>query len=396
MNDLTISQMSTILNEIVGQATGATGAAALDGSNFVTVAQTALLSGYDPVIQSISQVLSRTLFRSRPYNRKFGGLEVSNIKYGNHVRKLQVSDFEWVDDDRLPLTDGTAPDMFEVHKPVVLQTNFYGENMYQTPPITVFRDQLDTAFSSAEEFGRFISMLMQNVSNQLEQARESAARAALVNYLAGVIDIASTTNVIHLMSEYNAISGADLTNTPSGVMPNSLWNVDNFVPFIKWAHSRISQLSALMTERSLIFHQNFTGKPIMRHTPVNKQKVFLKADFLAQIASMVRSDVYHDNYLNLAYNEGVNFWQSITNPNTINFTPVHTNATGAITTGAAVNNNFIVGCIIDEEAVGYTIVNQWAAPTPFNARGGYTNYFWHETYRYWNDFTENGVVLILD
>jgi hypothetical protein len=56
----------------------------------------------------------------------------------------------------------------------------------------------------------------------------------------------------------------------------------------------------------------------------------------------------------------------------------------------------IFGVMFDEAALGYTLVNQWSAPTPFNARGGYSNIFWHETARYWNDFTENGVIFLLD
>ena len=41
-------------------------------------------------------------------------------------------------------------------------------------------------------------------------------------------------------------------------------------------------------------------------------------------------------------------------------------------------------------------VNQWNAPTPFNVAGGYTNFYFHKSDRYLNDFTEKGVVLLLD
>ncbi len=56
----------------------------------------------------------------------------------------------------------------------------------------------------------------------------------------------------------------------------------------------------------------------------------------------------------------------------------------------------MVGVLMDQEAAGYTVVNQWSAPAPFNARGGYTNMFWHFTDRYWNDFTENAVIFMLE
>ena len=52
--------------------------------------------------------------------------------------------------------------------------------------------------------------------------------------------------------------------------------------------------------------------------------------------------------------------------------------------------------IFDEEAVGVTMINNSLTATPINARGLYTNLWWNSTYRWWNDFTENGIVLLLD
>lgn len=61
-----------------------------------------------------------------------------------------------------------------------------------------------------------------------------------------------------------------------------------------------------------------------------------------------------------------------------------------------VTNNKVVGVIFDDEALGYTVMDEWAAATPFNAKGGYTNQFWHNTKKWYNDFTEKGIVLCLD
>ena len=52
--------------------------------------------------------------------------------------------------------------------------------------------------------------------------------------------------------------------------------------------------------------------------------------------------------------------------------------------------------MFDDEALGYTVMDEWAAPTPFNAKGGYTNQFWHNTKKWYNDFTEKGIILCLD
>ena len=395
VNSLTFNQLATVLNSIVSQATGKTAITPTNTGEFTSVANVALSTGYDPLMTAISQVLSRTIFSIRPYTRKFGGLEVSEQQFGNVTRKLNIADKDFENDDRFALTDGESVDMFKVNKPSVLQTNFYGANIYQKS-LTIYRDQLDNAFQNADEFGRFITMIMTNASDLLEQARENMARATLANFIGGKLE-GDADNVIHLLTEYNALTGLNLTAT-------SVYQPENFKAFVQWAYSRIAAISSLMTERSQKFHVNVTkwggasvDKSISRHTPYEYQKVYLYAPARFQMEMMALADTYHDGFLRLAYNETVNFWQSIDTPDSINVTPTYMTNTGGLTTAEeAVNQSDVFGVIFDRDAAGYTLVNQWSSPTPFNARGGYTNIFWHETARYWNDFTENGVVLLLD
>ena len=389
VNDLTFNQLSTVLNSIVQQATGKQAQQVTNTAEFVSVAQTALKTGYDPVLQAVSQVLSRTIFSIRPYTRKFGGLMVSNQQFGNIVRKLNIADKDWENDSRFELTDGSGMDMYKVNKPTILQTNFYGANVFEKS-LTIFKDQLDCAFSSPDEFGRFVSMTMTNASDMIEQAHENLARATLANFIGGKIS-GDAASVIHLLTEYNTITGLA---TP--LTAETVYQPANFKPFMQWVYSRVASLSSLMTERTQKFHINVTGKEISRHTPVNKQKVYLYAPARYQTETMVLADVYHDNFLRMADNETVNFWQSIDKPDEINVQPVYLQTDGTLKTGEALNKANIFGVMFDEEAAGYTVVNQWSAPTPFNVKGGYSNIFWHFTDRYWNDFTENGVVLLLD
>lgn len=390
VNDLTFNQLSKVLNSIVQQATGQQAQRATNTAEFVSVAQTALKTGYDPVLQAISQVLSRTIFSVRPYTRKFGGLMVSNQQFGNIVRKLNIADKDWEEDSRFELTDQNSVDMYKVNKPSILQNNFYGANVFEKS-LTIFKDQLDCAFSNPDEFGRFVSMTLTNASDMIEQAHENLARATLANFIGGKIS-GDTESVIHLLTEYNTITGLEPSLTAETV-----YQPANFKPFMQWVYSRVASLSSLMTERTQKFHINVTGKEITRHTPVNKQKVYLYAPARYQTETMVLADVYHDNFLRMADNETVNFWQSIDKPDEINVQPVYLQADGTLKSDdPPVNQRGIFGVMFDEEAAGYTVVKQWSSPTPFNSRGGYSNIFWHFTDRYWNDFTENGIVLLLD
>lgn len=379
---------ATVLNEIVNQATGNKTISAIQTGDFTSVATTALGIGTDALLNAISQVLSRTIFSIRPYTRKFKGLYQDNMVFGNHVRKLNIADSAWDKDERYDLSDGQSADDQAVKIPKVLQTNFYGQNVYQRQ-ITLFRDQLNVALQNEQEFQRFVTMVMTNASDLIEQAHEATARMTLANFIGGKV-IGDPSNVIHLVTKYNDVAGTSLTT-------DTVKQPENFVPFMKWATGYIKTVSDWMTERTQKFHINVTGKEISRHTPYNKQKLYLYSEELNNIDATVMSSIFNDSYLKMADHEKVGFWQSIDSPDGIHVKAVYTDTSGNAqkdSEGTATSNIF--GVLFDEEAVGITTYGEWSAPSPFNARGGYSNIFWHFNDRYYNDFTENGVVFLLD
>lgn len=375
------------LNAIISQATGKTVIGAIN-DNFVSVATTALGIAPDDLLNAISQVISRTIFSVRPYNRKFAGLFVDNMKWGNHVRKINIGDKDWEQNVSYDLTDGQSIDADIVSKPDILQTNFYGQCVY-SKHYTIFRDQLNIALQNEEEFERFYTMLVQNTMDMIEQCHENTARATICNLIGGKVK-GDSPNVIHLVAEYNAVTGLALDS-------NTVKKPENFVPFYKWAFSRIKTISGLMTERSLQYHINITGHNIMRHTPVQNQRLYLYTPEMNNVESSVFSSVFNEQYLKMMDYEGVNFWQSIQTPMGINVQARYMLPTGVITSdteGTETSNIF--GVLMDEETAGITTYGARTATTPYNARGEYMNVWWHFNDRYWNDFTENAVVFLLD
>ena len=398
-NDLSFDQLSTVLTAITNQAIGASNITApIDTSSFVSVAQLALKSGYDPLTTAISQVLSKTIFSVRPYTRKFKGLNVSNQRYGNHVRKLLSIDKPFEDDDRFKLVDGESIDQYKVNKPKVLQTNFYGASVYQKS-VTIYKDQLDCAFSSPDEFASFISMVMQNASDMIEQAHEETARATINNLISGIYAMETVSGgafatanggkrAINLLKLYNQTNGGNLEVA-------DVFKAENFEGFVKFAFSTINTLADLMTDRNTLFSSQLTNYAIIRHTPKDRMKFYLYTDLVNKINSEVYSTVFNPDFLKLVDFEKVNFWQSALNPSQISSKPVVLKNDGTLRGPGATTIQNVFGVLFDEEAAGYTTVNEWSQPTPFNARGGYYNQFWHFTDRYWNDFTENAIIFYI-
>lgn len=397
-NTLTINDISAVANAVLSNAQGRPATAA-NTADFTTIAQTALLTGYDPLATAISQVLSRTIFSYRPYNAKFRGLEKDAVKWGNHVRKLNPIDKPLEVDNRLRQdngnihADGDTVDQYRINKPEVLQTNFYGSQTYQKS-MTIWKDQLDTAFTGPEQFGNFLSMMMGNATDQLSQAREDLARGALVNLIGGTITLG---NVWHALTDYNTETGGSYTAV-------TIMEPGNFADFFRWFVGKLQSISDRMEERTILNHVNpYVGgaqKLIRRHTPKSLQHLYMFADFMNNAESVAVSTTFHDDYLKKMDYEKVTFWQNASTPKaiatTVNYLTAGSAQADSVIDTAAISNSTVIGILFDDEAAGINPVNQWAQPTPFNARGGYYNQFWHETCRWFNDNTENALVICLD
>lgn len=395
VNDLTFNQLATVLASITQQATGEANLTATDTSTFVTVGQTALKAGYDVLSTAISQVLSNTIFSIRPYTSKLRGMEVTNQQYGNITRKLSSIDKAIIEDDRFKLVDGQSIDPFKVAKPEVLQENFYGANVYQKT-ITLYKDQLDQAFSGPDQFASFLSLVMTNASDQLEQARETVKRDTLVNLIAAILGNYVSQNV-KLVTEYNSYLGLSGQNVETWATIKA--DNSKYQRFMRFAYGKIATVAAMLTERSMKFHANITNKNIMRHTPYDMQRMYMLGQERYDMEAQVLADAFHDNYLKYADVETVNFWQSINTPSSINVTPSYLvlsgNDIGTVKKGAAVSKDGIFAVLMDRDACGMTNVNEWS-DTIWNPVGGYSNWVFHTTARYWNSFTENAVVFTLD
>lgn len=388
VNNMSIENAYALIAELHEQATGQKVAAPVNSADFVSVAQATLAAGYEPVLNAISQVIGRTLMAVRQYNRKFAGLEYSAEKWGGIVRKISFGDRDPVASPVFELVDGASVDQQEVRKPDVLETRYVGSAIFQGH-ITIFRDQLDLAFSAPAELARFMSALMTNFSNQKEQWLEELSRNALANFIGAKNIVDSGAGIVHLLTEYNTLTGLSLTAT-------TVRQPANWPAFIRWVYARIDQISKKMTERSQLFQAPITGKKIFRHTPVEDQKVYVLDEFLSSIKAEVLSTTYNDSYLQLADTEAVGYWQDILEPDVVDVTPAYMDADGTVKTGAEQDLSAVIGVIFDRDAVGYNIYMDTIDASPFNAKGLYYNLFQNCRVMYTNDLTEKGVVLCLD
>ena len=400
VNTLTFEQCSTVLNSLVQQATGRASVINTE-ADFISVAQTALSLGTDVIYNTLSNVLARTIFAVRPYSASMGGLEKSLPQWGAYMRKFNIVASDWKDDDayKYPVTydatqtvpsgNGGSVDPWIINKREFIQTNFLGQSVF-SDHYTIFEDQLETAFRNSEEFGQFISMITTDMSNKIELAKENLSRGLVSNFIGGLLAENNGSRVVHLLTEYNAATGGSYTAT-------SIMLPANFAPFMKWVYARIAGIASLFKEMSTRYQTTLNSKPVPRHTPYNKQKMYMLGQDRYQMDARVLADTFHDNYLKYADVETINFWQGIETPDKIIVTPTYTNTSGVVTTaGSAITQTGVFALLFDEDAMGWSMIHNKVIPTPINPRGEYRNMWYHMRLRCFSDNTEKGVVFLLD
>ena len=417
VNDLTLYQASAVLIDLIKQATGKEVLNPASPGEFTSVATTALKTAADPIMNALSQMWGRTIFAVRPYREKFASLFMDMDRWANVTRKISFADKDIKDDERfiwpcgydaaqaVPNGDGSSVDMYKINKDDPLQTNFYGQSVYQDVR-TEFLSGLETAFRSPDEFMRYNAAAVLSRANKLAQYRENIGRAITINLIGSLYFIANSlaplgdsSRVIHLVTEYNTelgLTGDDALTSQTVMQP------DNYAAFTRWVYARIGNLVDLMSERSTMYQTTINGKVINRHTGAEDIRIFILSKYLRQMDSMAKSVTFHDDLLKLGEVESVAFWQDIKSPdcvdlaNTISLTGADGSViTSALAAGSTALPN-VYGVIFDRDALGYAPTREASYVTPFNAAGEYWNQFVHVNFRTVQDTTEKSVLLMLD
>lgn len=391
VNSLAIEDVRALLNDLHTQVTGQAGITPTNTADFISMAQATLAAGTDKVWSAMQIQLSKTLFSVRPYTRKFSGLLADNIRWGGIVQKVSYVDSDLTTDEAVyhPV-DGQSVDHWIQKKGDILVTRFTGSDAFQDW-ITIYDQALRDAFLNEAQLGAFYAAKMQELSNKWEQYLETLARTALGNFIAAKVNLETDfpDGVVHLLTEYNTLSGQQLSAT-------DVYLPANIRPFFQFVRARINTLSRLMTNRSVKFQVAVTGKPVARHTPLSNQKMYLSSAALDIIDTMVNTNTYHDEPLAYADVEGVDYWQAIEAPDKLQLTPVIINEYGQAVEGQEQEISNLFGVIFDEDAIVTNTKEYRLESTPLNARGLYRNTWLTSNSQYCNDLTEKGIVLLLD
>ena len=378
-------QVSQIYNLVNTAAQGVQGEITLpteDLSNLVDVGTSiANALGYDSFYKALVNRIGKMYFVDRPYKGQLPKLFKDAWEFGSIVAKAQVDDMQVTQNDSWQIVNGASYDPWVVNLPVV-SSKFYNKMATFELDITTAEEQIKQSFTSVDEMNRFLSMIQTMVYNTMEIRIEALAFRALDNLIAVTINDNNSARVIHLLTEYNSIFGTSLT------AGQALGNAD----FLRWSSRIMGLLKKRMASRTAVY--NIGGK--LRHTPADRLHVVVLADFAEAQKYGNYAVTYNKEFVELPNYEEVAFWQGIGT----SFAYADTSKIDVVAveddgTTASVSEDNIVAVMFDDYACGI-LQPRKRVTTIYNPKIEAYNDFHKYESRFFNDFQENAVVLLLD
>lgn len=417
---LTARDAHVLMNALVHEATGQDATIqVVDSSTFVSAGETVLATGVENTLNALALVLGRRFMAVRPYRAKLRNINALNSGlYSHRISKISyyarqaLASGDWNTqlnpENLMEGVDNTGstssghertPSMWEQHPAIALEMNFAGSSVWEDST-TVYRQQLQQAFRDENTFNSFVAGIMTEKGNDIESQKEAFNRMTVLSYMAGLYDvdaILSNGMAYNLTAEFNTANGTSYTTAQLQTTYKKEF-LGFFIAFVK-------KLSRQLEYRDALHHWTVpktvggVQHVIMRHTPRDRQKMFLYEPFFIDAEANVLPEIFNDEYLKLDNYEGVMYWQNPNDPSAIKVTPaipdVAGTGGGVQTAGTNVNLAYVLGVIFDTDACMIDYQLDDALSSPVEARKRYYNIWWSFAKNAIVDFTEKGVLLYM-
>lgn len=238
--------------------------------------------------------------------------------------------------------------------------------------VTIGREQMFTAFSSADEYSRFIAGLYNSIENTIQLKAEIYA---LMTVSMGVAKARANKNEINLLKEYNTLTNQSL-------------KVDAYTydeDFQRYCLKRMSDVKSNIMRFTTAYnnheHITFASEP----------NVILLNQFANALKFGVRANTYNEKLLGIGDYDTVNAWQAVTanradmfdfeTASTISLTEASATEAGIATPATNKTIKHVVGVIYDRLAMGITL-DKRKTTSQYSATRDTTNFFYHSLVNY--------------
>ena len=342
---------------------------------------------FDKFVRSLVNHIGRVIFVDRKYEGVAPSVIYDGFEFGAVLEKIGSEIPEYTENETWDLTDGQSYDPNVFYAPSVY-AKFFSKYVTFEVPLSVTDKQAKSAFSSAQELTRFVSMLFGKVDDAMSLAQESLvmrtingaiAETIYDDYGANHIGSSSGVKAINLLYLYNqAHAGATLTQAQDMTNPE----------FIRFASVEIMKVANRLKKVSTLF--NVGSKK--RFTPMSKLKIVLHSDFASNAKAYLYSSTFHEEYVKLPKADEVPYWQGSGDDYAIAETTA-IKVKLPSDNSKTVEADGILCAMFDEEALGVLNFERYTTSN-YNGKAEFTNYWHKQKVCQFLDLNENIVVFL--
>ena len=389
----TINQIYNFVNEVSKDVWGVQAPSVKDMSGLIALGESVGANGTwtadsDRYLGQFVDRIGKSVYRTLDRRVDLPNLVMHNIIFGAYLQKINVQPIEATRDNSWNIGENDyTTDFFNTYKPSVTVTMFKSFDTWTcktTIPDVMFR----TAFTSAEAMSAFITAIMDSLTGSIESQINKMNHMCICNFIAEKSK-ASNNGFYGLVTAYNTAFG--YTSEDAGYLtPNTeavLYNKD----FIKFATRFINNMVKYLGEEGTRYNVG----SMIRATQRDNMHCIMLTDFASSVSSYLESDTYHNELVALPLYDEVTYWQYTgdTTAYRSSITVIPSSEEGA-DSPTTVSLQYIVGCLIDRQALGTTIKERWSASDRINSERR-TNYVEGVNVGWFNDLSENGVIFTL-
>lgn len=373
-----VKQIYALVNDITKEVLGESAIIKEDLSNIVDLGTAYFnANAVENFTKTLVDKVGKMVFTDRLYKATYPSIMKDAWEYGAVLEKVDCELPEATENESWELEDGASYDPNIVTMPKV-SVKFYSKKTTFEVPMTFTELQIKSAFNSASEMNRFVSMIRTKIENKITVSNEEVQMRVVNAMIGETIHDANSVRAVNLLSLYNT------TFTKTLTLATALYDAE----FLKFATKTIALYVERFPRYSTLF--NIGGKE--RFTPISKLHVVGLADFTKACNSYLQADTYHKELVSLPNGlEEVAYWQGTgTGYGLADVSKVDIKTPS----GDNVSQTGIIAVMFDDDCVAVCNENK-RIKSHYNEKSEFVNEWYKVDCSYFADKNENFVVFYL-
>lgn len=303
-------QIGLILNDVFDEIIGEDAQVAEDLSNIVEVGERitgASVWGdkFDNYVKKLIDRVGKVIFRENKMALQHLPIFKDSWEFGSIAEKIRVEAPETIEDQTFEVWDISSYDPSDIFTPVLpeVSAKFFNNSTTFAIKITIPKRQLKSAFTSASEMSRFISLIENSIKQKLAIDLLALEYRTEANLIAEKFKSGNPHSLCNLLYEWlrdvpQAASIYGNYSKPSDVLTDPY--------FLRYANMRIGMYRDFIKKPSKLYADG----GYINTTADDEQTLLLITDFDKALDTWLYSMNRHNDFVELTGYSSVPYWMS--------------------------------------------------------------------------------------